>query len=130
MKDSYGKYEILSGYEGKGVCWQCGAAFPDHRARRFCSTVCRNDYETSYYWRYAAPAALARASYRCQDCGASGDLQVHHIVHLNGSKRAASKQNKPENLIVVCKTCHNRRHAAIRNMINNLLHRPGPSTGR
>jgi len=54
---------------------------------------------------------LWRDNYTCQKChGRSGDkvLQVHHI---RGRKNGAT--NRPEELITVCKTCHERHHKGI-----------------
>jgi len=54
---------------------------------------------------------LWRDNYTCQKChGRSGDkvLQVHHI---RGKRNGAT--NRPEELITVCKTCHERHHRGI-----------------
>ncbi|MDP2918774.1 MAG: hypothetical protein Q8O43_00945 [Dehalococcoidia bacterium] len=62
--DSFGQYTILTGHEGKGNCWFCGAGFPDKRSRRFCSNICRSKYQESFYWSWASNAAIRRAKYR------------------------------------------------------------------
>jgi len=54
---------------------------------------------------------LWRDNYTCQKChGRSGDkvLQVHHI---RGRKNGAT--NRPEELITVCRTCHEKHHKGI-----------------
>jgi len=41
---------------------------------------------------------------KCELCGAINRLQVHHITYLNVGNE------KKEDLMVVCKTCHTRIH--------------------
>jgi hypothetical protein len=50
----------------------------------------------------AKSGALRRADGRCELCGAEWRLSVHHIV-----KRSDGGLDMPENLIVLCQTCHN-----------------------
>jgi hypothetical protein len=112
LKDSFGIYKNLTGNEGSGKCWWCGANYPDTHARRYCSEKCRTNYQNNFYWLWASNAALKRAGYRCQDCGVRGKrrLQVHHLTPLNGSDRIINALNRHENLIVLCKKCHRKRH--------------------
>ena len=54
---------------------------------------------------------LWRDNYKCQKChGRSGDkvLQVHHI---RGRKNGAT--DRPEELITVCRTCHEKHHKGV-----------------
>jgi 5-methylcytosine-specific restriction endonuclease McrA len=48
---------------------------------------------------------LNRDGWRCQDCGATSSLQVHH-------KRSRGRHGHDcaENLITLCARCHGRRH--------------------
>ncbi len=48
---------------------------------------------------------LKRDSWRCQDCGAMKDLQVHHI-----KRRSQLGSDVAENLITLCASCHGKRH--------------------
>ena len=50
---------------------------------------------------------LGRDGWRCQDCGISQDLQVHHI-----RSRSRLGGDVEENLITLCAVCHGTRHAA------------------
>lgn len=113
LRDSYGPYKSITGHEGSGKCWWCGALFPDTRARRYCSVTCRRRYQDTYYWSWASAAAMRRARYRCKECGLKGKrrLDVHHIVPLNGADRMANPLNHRDNLVVLCKRCHLKRHA-------------------
>jgi len=114
LSDSYGSYKIIIGYEGSGRCWWCGGTFPDRRARRFCTTACRRRYEENFYWSWASMAAIRRARFRCKECGLKGKrrLQVHHIIPLNGTDRLVNALNRRENLAVLCKECHRKKHQA------------------
>jgi 5-methylcytosine-specific restriction endonuclease McrA len=48
---------------------------------------------------------LDRDGWRCQNCGASTNLQVHHVTWR--SKLGADSE---ENLITLCATCHSQVH--------------------
>jgi 5-methylcytosine-specific restriction endonuclease McrA len=48
---------------------------------------------------------VRRDQYRCTICGATQDLEVHHIV-----PRAEGGTNDPDNLVTVCMPCHLQLH--------------------
>ena len=48
---------------------------------------------------------LKRDGWRCQDCGAMKDLQVHHI-----RPRSQLGGDVTQNLITLCASCHGKRH--------------------
>jgi len=52
---------------------------------------------------------LERDGWRCQNCGTSECLQVHHI-----RPRGALGDDTPENLITLCADCHDRLHLSYR----------------
>ena len=54
---------------------------------------------------------LNRDGWKCQDCGTSANLQVHHLVY-----RSQLGPDESTNLISLCARCHRRRH-------NNLFHK-------
>jgi 5-methylcytosine-specific restriction endonuclease McrA len=61
-------------------------------------------YLRSREWRARRKDALAVAGGRCQDCGASRDLHVHHLTY----KRYGRELSR--DLRVLCSGCHRRRH--------------------
>lgn len=61
-------------------------------------------YLRSPAWRAIRKDALRSAGDRCQDCGATCDLHVHHLTY----KRHG--QELPRDLRVLCSRCHRRRH--------------------
>jgi 5-methylcytosine-specific restriction endonuclease McrA len=48
---------------------------------------------------------LKRDGWRCQDCGAMKDLQVHHI-----RPRSQLGGDVMQNLVTLCARCHGKRH--------------------
>lgn len=53
-------------------------------------------------WLRTRRRALEAAGWRCERCGVAGRLEAHHRkpLHLGGEPYA------PENLKVLCRTCH------------------------
>jgi len=77
---------------------------PDIRGKQY------QEGEQNGFWN-VRQYVLWRDNYTCQKChGRSGDkiLQVHHV---RGRKNGAT--NRPEELITVCKTCHEKHHRGI-----------------
>jgi 5-methylcytosine-specific restriction endonuclease McrA len=58
-------------------------------------------------WRRRRAQALRRTGRRCQECGARA-TDVHHLTYAHlGDER-------PDELIAVCESCHNRLHGRAR----------------
>ena len=55
--------------------------------------------------KWSKRKALKRAGYRCAECGATQDLQVHHIVPVS-----VGGGDNQRNLQVLCDKCHRRAH--------------------
>jgi 5-methylcytosine-specific restriction endonuclease McrA len=58
-------------------------------------------------WQRARAGALSRARHRCQTCGSTTALRVHH---LDGQGMTGPRATDPTNLRVLCARCHARRH--------------------
>jgi 5-methylcytosine-specific restriction endonuclease McrA len=58
------------------------------------------EYLQSLRWLATRDAALARACHKCQRCGATKNLEVHHKHYKSLG------QEKPEDLEVLCIPCH------------------------
>ncbi len=56
-------------------------------------------------YRRLVRQVLARDGWRCQDCGTSQNLQVHHL-----QSRSRPGGDVEENLITLCAGCHEARH--------------------
>lgn len=58
-------------------------------------------------WRLKRKSAIAHAKYKCQECGASGRLDVHHLYYVKGKKMW---QYPFKALKVMCRECHKKWH--------------------
>ncbi|WP_161972942.1 HNH endonuclease [Halostella pelagica] len=56
-------------------------------------------------WRLARKSALARDNRRCQDCGSSEDLHVHHVTPVREFDNQTDA-HYVDNLVTLCKYCH------------------------
>ena len=56
-------------------------------------------------YRGLCQQVLQRDSWRCQRCGSSTDLQVHHM-----KRRSQLGSDVEENLITLCSVCHREIH--------------------
>jgi len=58
--------------------------------------------------------ALKEASNMCEKCGSEEKLEVHHNKKLEPYEaRHNSPKNQQENLIVLCRDCHEKEHHPI-----------------
>lgn len=62
------------------------------------------EYLKSDKWKRKRAAALKSAGNRCRDCGSTSHLQVHHLTY------ARIGRERKTDLIVLCRSCHERRH--------------------
>jgi 5-methylcytosine-specific restriction endonuclease McrA len=60
-------------------------------------------------WQAARAAALQRARHRCQRCGSTDQLVVHH---RDGRGPMGPRATDPANLIVLCRRHHLDQHRA------------------
>jgi hypothetical protein len=74
----------------------------------------REEYEKllqSDYWKGYSYSLIKERNFTCEDCGRSFPnmrhmLQVHHLVYRDANPWSYN----PEELIVLCKECHQKRH--------------------
>ncbi|MDA2913595.1 HNH endonuclease [Acidobacteriia bacterium AH_259_A11_L15] len=52
-------------------------------------------------YRRLSRQVLERDGWRCQNCGRSNELQIHHII-----SRSHLGNDREENLITLCANCH------------------------
>ena len=118
------RYVVLTGFENDDHrCFWCGVELTGSKLKRYCRGHMK-EYYNHFMWIYASTEALKRADYRCENCGKKGahslgysgryNLEVHHIVPLEGNRRDFSAYNLPWNLIVLCHDCHLEIHAIMR----------------
>ena len=68
-----------------------------------------SDFLQTPYWDGVRNYKLRKSGYKCELCGKSGILNVHHKTYENhGLEHLRSIANK--DLIVLCKDCHYKFH--------------------
>ncbi len=60
-------------------------------------------------WRHARAFVLERDHYTCQQCSSTEHLEVHHWEPY-----FVSFDNSPDNLVTLCRTCHQDKHEEYR----------------
>ena len=85
------------------------------RQRKYCSSECDNEYFRNVFallwWSNARKLALERAGNKCERCGSTQTLEVHHKEKLGlFEPRHNSSKNRQDNLIVLCRNCHEKEH--------------------
>jgi len=73
------------------------------------------DFAKAFYksaeWQRMRTFVLIRDKYKCQRCGRSGALEVHHIKHLTPDNiNDAMVTLNEANLITLCRDCHFKEH--------------------
>lgn len=68
----------------------------------------------SDYWKGYSYSIIKERNFTCEDCGAyypgeRNKLQVHHLVYRN----IMPWSYKPEEMVVLCRECHQKRHGII-----------------
>ena len=70
-----------------------------------------NPFYLTAKWKRKRARILRRDGYQCQDCKRYGRMreatEVHHIKHLEDNPELAYVD---DNLVSLCKSCHNARH--------------------
>lgn len=120
------------------TCQQCGQTDSPHEARGFCSRCYFQNYardnaeaikRDKRRWYKSAggrewsrlqreqrqydgqrEAVLQRDQYKCQKCGSTRQLCVHHKDGKGRSVPIGSKNNLLDNLTTLCRRCHLEAH--------------------
>lgn len=64
-------------------------------------------------------SVLSRAGYKCEDCGESAKLELHHLTYRTQTTRHDPDgvpiygKETPEDLAALCRSCHYARHCDI-----------------
>lgn len=93
------------------LCVKCGEPVAKGR-RSWCSDDCRDEWYENNLWPQASRAALKRAGNKCEECGSTTRLEVHHIEKLDlwRYERWNTPKNAQSNLVVLCRACHELAH--------------------
>ena len=58
-------------------------------------------------WRRVRREVLTRAAWRCERCGLTDILEVHHVDPVAGRRGApVDADYDPSRLVAICKPCH------------------------
>lgn len=79
-----------------------------HKIEAFDKTINKLRYRIfikTRYWSYVRGLKLVEQP-RCSDCGGNDILQVHHKTYVNHY----NEHNHLDDLVVICKECHRKRH--------------------
>jgi 5-methylcytosine-specific restriction endonuclease McrA len=112
------------------TCEYCGKDFLVHPYRqdtaKFCSRKCRNiDNLTGRVGELNANYKDGAFSYRrflkeeCERCGSTDSLIIHHVDENR-------RNNKPDNLETLCRSCHSKEHNIVANTKHNWGDKPRP----
>ena len=68
LRDSFGSFTVITGFEGTGRCFWCGEKIEGRR--RYCGghKGCWTRYQEHFAWNYAKGACLKRYDYKCANC--------------------------------------------------------------
>jgi len=78
-----------------------------------CPTI--NRFYRSAAWQQARLIKITSTNGRCEKCGGVGE-EVHHVIHVTPSNVEDLKVTlNQENLILLCKDCHNKEHERFNN---------------
>ena len=87
------------------VCEACKAWEVEHRAAMDLEHTPRVSFYTSPEWKITHKNALDRDGHKCQRCGVTAELVVHHKI-----PRKSGGTDKLDNLKTVCRSCHMKEH--------------------
>lgn len=107
--DIHGRIRQLSGNEKPFHCFWCGKHLK-RAGQRYCGSKCQMEYDSHYLWSYARNNALRKQG-KCSDCGSTDNLMVHHVIPVRGTGYGYNPLHVPSNLMVLCPSCHGKRHA-------------------
>ena len=125
----------FTGNEESGACWLCGGVLPKRR-RRWCCDEHMTQYWGTYNYSYASGVCMRRTENTCENCHKShsalfkeirertepgycssytdAQIEVHHIIPLEGEPREWNVLNRQDNLTALCHQCHLQAHASMR----------------
>lgn len=64
------------------------------------------DFLQSDYWRYVRKLKLKQCGNKCQICGSKKDLNIHHNTYAHHGQ----EHKHLEDLVVLCRKCHEKFH--------------------
>lgn len=95
-------------------CEVCKRKFDANTCGKYCSDQCRKKVRSKYHqvyydkkaYRGNRSKAYERDGYACTICGSEKNLSIHHI---DKSGSGNNPNNKLDNLLTVCHSCHHQK---------------------
>ena len=108
-------------------CKTCGSLFlPKDHKQIFCKSLCNGNHQrrrTKMDGNWLA--VMERDGQQCKLCSVTDNLVVHH---LDGSGEQDSPNHGIENLVVLCRSCHNKVHRLDYRIVNGVIVITNPLT--
>ena len=82
------------------------AAIDGHAVEAFIKSMEYRDFLNTLYWKIVAAYVKYKAKFKCQVCGKSGVLNVHHRNY----EHHGTEVYHTEDLVCLCDECHNLYH--------------------
>lgn len=76
------------------------------KQKKFQPTTEYQNFLQSDYWEIVRDRILYRDNHTCQQCGSQTRLQVHHLTY----EHHGEEHLYPEDLITLCRSCHEEVH--------------------
>lgn len=75
-----------------------------YTGNQFMSAEEKQEYLNSVQWLLLKGSIRTRDNHKCQHCGSTKQLEVHHTTYINLGAEL------PEQLVTVCRCCHQSIH--------------------
>lgn len=80
--------------------------FPVEEVKSVIRKMKYTDFLETAYWKSIACHVINRDSNHCKICGSTKNLQVHHLTYKNHG----DELHHLDDLVTLCKTCHEETH--------------------
>lgn len=96
-------------YNNKSLCPDCQASDDRKTSDRVYNQKFRDKRSDRFYhsaeWKRLSKIVLAKAGYKCAECGGLA-TEVHHVVEIRNDW---NRRLDVSNLIPLCTSCHNKQ---------------------
>jgi len=95
----------------KYICEVCGKhGRTNANFKKYCSVECSKLAKANFYYDGNYTKVQKRDGYKCRACSSTHGLTVHHIDYSGKGLKMGKANNKMDNLITLCDSCHQKLH--------------------